>query len=156
MAIDAETASLSPIGKCLVLNLEGAVVIIGDTSYRVVPVGEESDQPENVRELSVDEIRATLNELADNDDFQSIVNMLATKTEREHPGQDIEYVVVNDKRSSRDRVALAHEDARQYHPSDYETELVRAVESIISPLGWDRSDIRQQLADTRPTKITSF
>jgi DNA polymerase I len=60
------------------------------------------------------------------------------KTEREHPGQDIEYVVVNDKRSLRDRVALAHEDAGQYHPSDYGTELVRVVESIISP----RSDIR--------------
>jgi len=73
-----------------------------------------------------------------------------------HPGQDIEYVVVDDKKSSRDRVALALEEPGQYDPSYYETELVRAVVSIISPLGWDRSDIRQQLTDTRTTKITSF
>jgi len=51
-----------------------------------------------------------------------------------HPGQDIEYVVVDDKNSSRERVALTHEETGQYDPLYYETELVRVVESIISPL----------------------
>ncbi|WP_408960742.1 type B DNA-directed DNA polymerase [Natrinema sp. 74] len=73
-----------------------------------------------------------------------------------HPGQDVEYVVVDDEKASRERVALAHEETDQYDPSYYETQLVRAVESIISPLGWDRSDIRRRLAKTRTTKITSF
>ena len=69
-AIDSETVSLSPIREYQVLDLEGPVVIVGDASYRVVPVGEKSDRSEDVRELSVDEIRAALNELANNDDFQ--------------------------------------------------------------------------------------
>ncbi|WP_135536505.1 type B DNA-directed DNA polymerase [Halostella pelagica] len=73
-----------------------------------------------------------------------------------HPGQDVEYVVVDDEKTSRERVALAHEETDQYDPSYYETQLVRAVESVVSPLGWSRSDIRRRLAKTRTTKITSF
>jgi DNA polymerase I len=53
-----------------------------------------------------------------------------------HPGQDIEYVVVDDERTSRDRVALAHEDIETYDADYYETQLIRAAESILSPLGW--------------------
>ena len=56
-----------------------------------------------------------------------------------HPGQDIEYMVVDDEKRSRERVALAHEEINSYDPSYYETELVRAVESLLSPIGWDRS-----------------
>jgi len=63
---------------------------------------------------------------------------------------------VDEHKSSRDRVALAHEEIEIYDASFYETQLVRAVESVISPLRWDRSDIRRQLSDTRTTKITSF
>ena len=47
-AIDSETVSLSPIGEYQVLDLEGPVVIVGDASYRVVPVGEKSDLSEDV------------------------------------------------------------------------------------------------------------
>ncbi|MFC5973790.1 hypothetical protein ACFPYI_20895 [Halomarina salina] len=89
-AIDAETVSLSPIGEYQVLDLEGPVVIVGDASYRVVPVGEESDASEDVRELSVDEIRAALSELADNDDFQSIVDNCPTNTPLVY--DDIDYL----------------------------------------------------------------
>jgi len=60
-----------------------------------------------------------------------------------HPGQDIEYVIVDDEKSSRDRVALAHEEIETYDASYYETQLVRAVESVLSPLGIDRTDIRK-------------
>jgi hypothetical protein len=89
-AIDSETVSLSPIGEYQVLDLEGPVVIVGDASYRVVPVGEKSDLSENVRELSVDEIRAALDELADNDDFQSIVDNCPTNTPLVY--DDIDYL----------------------------------------------------------------
>jgi len=92
---------------------------------------------------------------------QNTQNVAALKRARNqdltvHPGQDIAYVVVDDEVSSRDRVALAHEDVEAYIPSYYETQLVRAVESILAPLGWDRSDIRRKLATTRKLTITAF
>lgn len=96
--IDAETVSLSPIGEYQVLDIEGPVVIVGDASYRVVPVGEESDPSEDVRELSVDEIRAALSELADNDDFQSIVDNCPTNTPLVY--DDIDYLTRHLPRTS--------------------------------------------------------
>ena len=92
---------------------------------------------------------------------QNTQNVAALKRARGHdlsvhPGQDIEYVVVDDEKSSRERVALAHEDVETYDPSYYETQLVRAVESILSPLGWDRSEIRRELAQTRTAELTQF
>ncbi len=47
-----------------------------------------------------------------------------------HPGQDIEYVVIDDEKSSWNRVALHERET--YDASYYETQLVRAVESILS------------------------
>ncbi len=73
-----------------------------------------------------------------------------------HPGQDIEYVVVDDEKSSRDRVAPAHEEIKTYDASYYETQLVRAIESVLLPLGWDRTDIRRRLAETREVELTEF
>jgi DNA polymerase I len=73
-----------------------------------------------------------------------------------HPGQDIEYVVVNDEKSSRDRVALRHECIETYDASYYETQLVRAVESVLSPLGWNRSKIQRELSETRVPELTAF
>ena len=92
---------------------------------------------------------------------QNTQNVAALKRAREqelavHPGQDIEYVVVDDEKSSRDRVALAHEEIETYDASYYETQLVRAVESVLLPLGWDRTDIRRRLAETREVELTEF
>jgi len=92
---------------------------------------------------------------------QNTQNVAALKRARDqnlavHPGQDIEYVVVNDRKTSQDRVALAHEDVDSYDSSYYETQLVRAVESILSPVGWDRTDIRRKLSKTRELDLTMF
>ncbi|THE63138.1 type B DNA-directed DNA polymerase [Salinadaptatus halalkaliphilus] len=92
---------------------------------------------------------------------QNTQNVAALKRAREqdladHPGQDIEYVVVDDEKSSRERVALAHEEVESYDASYYETQLVRAVESVLSPLGWDRSDIRRELSGERDAVLRSF
>ncbi len=73
-----------------------------------------------------------------------------------HPGQNISYVVVDDEKTSRDRVALAHEAPETYDPAYYETQLVRAIESLLSPLGWDRTDIRRALAETHELNLTAF
>ena len=87
--------------------------------------------------------------------------MAALKRAREqdlavHPGQDIEYVVVDDEKTSRERVALAHEEIESYDASYYETQLIRAVESVLSPLGWDRRDIQQELTETGKLTLTNF
>jgi len=92
---------------------------------------------------------------------QNTQNVAALKRAREqdlavYPGQDIEYVVVDDEKSSRERVALAHEEIESYDASYYETQLVRVVESVLSPLGWDRNDIRRELNSTRVVGITDW
>ena len=73
-----------------------------------------------------------------------------------HPGQDIEYVVVDDEKASREWIALAHEGIETYDVSYYEIQLVRAIESVLSPLGWDRADIQRELAETREMDLTEF
>ena len=73
-----------------------------------------------------------------------------------HPGQDIEYVVVDNEKTSRERVALAHEEIETYDASYYETQLIRAVGSVLSPLGWDRTEIRRELTETRVPKLTAY
>ncbi|MFB6252141.1 MAG: type B DNA-directed DNA polymerase [Halobellus sp.] len=73
-----------------------------------------------------------------------------------HPGQDVEYVVVDDDRTSRDRVVLAHEDPESYDPAYYETQLVRAVESVLAPLGWDRERIRRERSDVHTPELSAF
>jgi len=73
-----------------------------------------------------------------------------------HPGRDIEYVVVDDKKNSRERFALAHEVIETYDASYYEMQLVRAVESVLSTLGWDRTEIRRELAEIRMPELTAF
>ncbi|WP_202904589.1 type B DNA-directed DNA polymerase [Haloarcula rubripromontorii] len=92
---------------------------------------------------------------------QNTQNVAALKRARNqdlavHPGQDIEYVVVDDKKTSRERVALTHEEIETYDASYYETQLIRAVESVLSPLGWDRTEIRRELAEVRMTELTAF
>jgi len=92
---------------------------------------------------------------------QNTQNVAALKRAREqdlavHPGQDIEYVVVDDEKTSRERVALGHEEIKTYDASYYETQLVRAIESILSPLDWDRNDIRRELSGTRVVDITDW
>jgi len=72
------------------------------------------------------------------------------------PGQDIGYVVVDDEKSSRDPVALAHGDIESYDASYYETQLIRAVESVLAPLGWDRTEIRRELEEPRSPELVAF
>ena len=92
---------------------------------------------------------------------QNTQNVAALKRARDqdlavHPGQDIEYVVVDDEKTSRERVALSHEEIESYDSSYYETQLIRAVESILAPLDWDRNDIRRELNGTRVVSITDW
>jgi DNA polymerase I len=92
---------------------------------------------------------------------QNVQNVAALKRTREQnldvkPGQDIDYVVVDDEKNSRERVALAHEEIDSYDASYYEMQLVKAAESVLSPLGWDRTEIDRELTKTRVPKLTAF
>jgi len=92
---------------------------------------------------------------------QNTQNAAALKRARNHdltvhPGQEIDYLVVDGEKTLRDRVALTHEDIESYDSSYYKTRLVRAVESILSPVGWDRTDIRRELSKTRELDLTMF
>ncbi|MFB6114320.1 MAG: type B DNA-directed DNA polymerase [Halodesulfurarchaeum sp.] len=72
------------------------------------------------------------------------------------PGQDVEYVVVDDSKSSRSRVALAHEDPDTYDAAFYRERAIRAAEAVVSPLGWRRDDIREALSGTERTGLGAF
>ena len=72
------------------------------------------------------------------------------------PGQDVEYVVVDDSKSSRARVSLAHEDPDTYDPAFYRERAIRAAEAVVSPLGWRRADIRAALSDTERTGLDAY
>ena len=73
-----------------------------------------------------------------------------------HPGQDVRYVVVDDDRSDRDRVRLPWEPIDRYDADFYETLLVRAAESVLSPLGWGRDRIRESLSGGRDLQLAAF
>jgi DNA polymerase I len=71
------------------------------------------------------------------------------------PGQNVNYVVVDDSKQSHDRVQLASEASR-YDPDFYAQQLVRAAESILSPLGWRRDDIEEYLADRTDASLATY
>ncbi|WP_049951866.1 DNA polymerase domain-containing protein [Halostagnicola larsenii] len=73
-----------------------------------------------------------------------------------HPGQSVEYVVADDDAGGRERVRLAFEDCPSVDVEHYSSLLVRACESVISPLGWDRRRIREHLRDGRTVRLSTF
>ena len=75
-----------------------------------------------------------------------------------HPGENVSYVVVNDAKTSRERVRLATEDLREgeYDAGFYRDLTMRAAESVLSPLGWRRSDIEDYLADRRDAALSAY
>ena len=72
------------------------------------------------------------------------------------PGQTVRYIVVNADRRGIDRVRLPFEAIESYDADWYEDAATRAVESIVSCVGWDCTDITQYLADTTETTLGSY
>lgn len=70
------------------------------------------------------------------------------------PGQEIRYFVRDDSRSGMDRVKLDFEEGR-YDSEFYTKQLVRAAESILSPAGLTRDEIRDRIYGSN-SKITRF
>ncbi|WP_233752225.1 MULTISPECIES: type B DNA-directed DNA polymerase [Halostella] len=72
------------------------------------------------------------------------------------PGQSVDYVVVDDERDTRARVALAAEEPDGYDADYYRDRTLRAAESVLSPLGWDRERIAAYLADREDAAVTAY
>lgn len=73
-----------------------------------------------------------------------------------YAGQDVTYVVVDDSRGTQERVRLAHESSDGYDEAFYRERLLRAAESVLSPLGWRQSDIESELADRTNTTLQQY
>ncbi|MDS0301191.1 type B DNA-directed DNA polymerase [Halogeometricum sp. S1BR25-6] len=71
-------------------------------------------------------------------------------------GQGVSYVVVDDEKQSRERVALASENPTTYDPAFYRTQLLRAAESVLSPLGWRRRQIEAEVSSYTEQSLDSF
>ncbi|WP_254763195.1 type B DNA-directed DNA polymerase [Natrinema marinum] len=72
------------------------------------------------------------------------------------PGQSVTYVVVDDDARGPERVRLAVAEPCEYDADYYARLLVRACESVVSPLGWDRARIRRSLRDGRSVRLSTF
>jgi DNA polymerase I len=73
-----------------------------------------------------------------------------------HPGENVEYVVVDNDKQSRDRVQLLAEAPDTYDSEFYADELIRATESVLAPMGWREGDIREYLADYRDNTLDHY
>ncbi|WP_435359245.1 type B DNA-directed DNA polymerase [Haloarchaeobius sp. DFWS5] len=73
-----------------------------------------------------------------------------------NPGQAVRYVVVANEARNAERVRLDFEAPDEYD-ADYYAELaLRAAESVVSPLGWDRDDIQRYLRERRDAALSAF
>lgn len=63
--------------------------------------------------------------------------------------------MVVDSRRSRERVQLA-EEAHEYDAGFYAEQLVRAADSVVSPVGWCQGDIEEYLAERTDASVTGF
>lgn len=72
-----------------------------------------------------------------------------------HPGQSITYVVTDDGRSGRERVALPGE-AERYDAGFYADLLVRAAAEVTAPLGWRERDVRRHLAARTDASLAAY
>jgi DNA polymerase I len=80
-----------------------------------------------------------------------------------HAGQAVRYVVTDDGARRPEHGVRLHwedladpDDGPRYDPDYYERELVRAAESVVSPFGWDRGDVRRHLRDADDAGLAAF
>jgi DNA polymerase I len=72
------------------------------------------------------------------------------------PGRDVEYVVVDADRTTRERVRLASEAVDRYDADHYATQIVRAVGDVLGPLDWTRGDVRDAIHGHENASIGSY
>jgi DNA polymerase I len=70
------------------------------------------------------------------------------------PGEDVEYVVVDDEKDSRDRVELLNEQPDHYDVDFYTELAVRAAAGILGPLGYTEADAVAAIDDGYQQTLT--
>ncbi|MEZ3115909.1 type B DNA-directed DNA polymerase [Halobaculum sp. MBLA0147] len=75
-----------------------------------------------------------------------------------HPGQDVQYLVVDDDAATSDRVRLRPEvePGTRYDAAFYRRLALRATASVLSPLGWDLGDVETAVATGRNDSLVRF
>jgi DNA polymerase I len=71
------------------------------------------------------------------------------------PGEDVEYVVVNDDVSSRDRVELLSEDPQDYDTEFYVELVTRASTGVLGPFGYTQEDVISGVESTQQLELTT-
>ncbi|MFT4923079.1 MAG: DNA polymerase I [Haloarculaceae archaeon] len=71
------------------------------------------------------------------------------------PGEDVEYVVVDDEKSSRDRVELLSEDPNDYDKEFYVDLVTRAATGILGPFGYTQDDVVSAVESTQQLELTT-
>ena len=72
------------------------------------------------------------------------------------PGQTVRYVVVDADARGAARVRLEFEELERYDTGWYEEAAVRAIESVLAPVGWREGKIRQYLSGTSDETLAGF
>ena len=73
-----------------------------------------------------------------------------------HPGQDVEYVVVDDSKTSLERIRLATDNIEEYDIEFYRERAIGATASILSPIGTREEGIYSYLDQFNQPKIGSY
>ena len=72
------------------------------------------------------------------------------------PGQSAHFVVRNDDAEPLERVRLKFEAEGEYDTKFYRKQLIRAAESVLSPLGLDREEIRNEISKNQRHRLTDY
>ncbi len=148
---------------------------IEDTQRELVKALDEHRNPERVCEIlsarlaelrsktvPTDElsIEVRVSKLAENYDRDTRVAAAATRTKQQgcpkQPGEYVSFIVVDDTATTIDRVRLAYEQPDTYDPDFYATQLYRAAESVLSPLGWSEQKIRSYLSNRTDASLIRY
>ncbi len=112
--------------------------------------------------VPTDELRITIrvSKRAEEYDRNTRVAAAAARAKQrgcpKHPGEQLSFVVVADDTHTVDRVRLAFEQPDTYDSDFYVTQLYRAAESVLSPVGWTQERIRSYLTDRTDTSLTKY
>ncbi|MDH5021827.1 type B DNA-directed DNA polymerase [Halobacterium rubrum] len=71
------------------------------------------------------------------------------------PGEDVEYVVVDDEKASRDRVELRSEDPQDYDTEFYVELVARAAAGVLGPFGYTQEDVISGVESTQQLELTT-
>ena len=148
---------------------------VAETQRELIATLDEYREPERVCDVlsaridelrsgsvDTDELRITIrvSQRAEEYDRNTRVAAAATRAKQrgcpKHPGEQISFIVADDDTRTVDRVRLAFEQPETYDSELYVTQLYRAAESVLSPVGWTEQRIRAYVTGRTDTSLTQY